>query len=91
MKKSYSVLAVFVLLALLFAAPLATSVKAKGDSKLLEWESMVGVPRPYTGAANRHPRDQRRRPALGYCLRAWRANHQREAGDEGHRAGHRPQ
>jgi hypothetical protein len=52
MKKSYSILAGFVLLALLFAAPLATSVNAKGDSKLLEWESMVGVPRPYTGAVN---------------------------------------
>ncbi|HMN63254.1 MAG TPA: hypothetical protein PJ988_23000 [Anaerolinea sp.] len=50
MKQLFSVLSVALLVLVLFSAPQATNVNAKGDTTLLEWDSMVGVPKAYTGA-----------------------------------------
>lgn len=52
MKKLYGMLAILLILATLFAYQGAPAVVADGAPKILEFDSMAGVPRPYTGATN---------------------------------------
>ena len=51
MKRIFLVSLVMVLALSMFSAPSVTRVSAD-ESKLLEFNSMIGVPRPYTGATN---------------------------------------
>ncbi len=52
MKKSFLFTLVMILALSVFSASGAVSSASADESKLLEFNSMIGVPRPYTGAAN---------------------------------------
>lgn len=52
MKRSFLVSLVMILALSVFSAAGAVSSVSADESKLLEFNSMSGVPRPYTGAAN---------------------------------------
>lgn len=52
MKKSILVTLVMILALSAFSAAGAVSSTSADESKLLEFNSMIGVPRPYTGATN---------------------------------------
>ena len=52
MKNLYAVLAILLVLGALFASQGTPAVVADDVPKILEFDSMAGVSRPYTGAAN---------------------------------------
>ena len=52
MKKAFLVTLVMILALSAFSAAGAVSSASADESKLLEFNSMIGVPRPYTGATN---------------------------------------
>lgn len=52
MKKSFLVTLVMILMLSVFSAWGAATSASADESKLLEFNAMIGVPRPYTGATN---------------------------------------